>query len=95
MSTDRRSTKDDTFHIRSSRQDKALIERAASRVGLAASSYMLQNALKAARNDLAEVQTLSLSAADAKTFLDALSNPSKPNAALKSAFDTYKKQTKK
>ena len=88
-------TKDDVFHIRSSQQDKKLIEKAASSVGLAASSYMLQSSLKAAKADLAEIQNISLSKKDASIFLNALNETQSLNASLKSAFEDYKKQSKK
>lgn len=99
MSTARKkkidSSKDDVIHIRSTPSDKTLIEKAADAVGLTISSFMLQNSIKAARRELSEVEKVALSKRDAELFLAALMNPSAPNAALKSAFKDYDKQSKR
>lgn len=99
MSTARKkkneSSKDDVIHIRSTTSDKMLIEKAADAVGLTISSFMLQNSIKAARRELAEVEKISLTKRDAELFLSALTNPQAPNAPLKAAFKDYEKQTRK
>ncbi len=99
MSTARRKKDDnqkgDVIHIRSTLSDKSLIEKAADAVGLTISSFMLQNSIKAARKELAEVEKISLTKRDAELFLSALTNPKAPNAALKAAFKDYEKQTRK
>jgi len=99
MSTARKkkieSSKDDVIHIRSTPSDKSLIEKAADAVGLTVSSFMLQNSIKAARRELAEVEKMSLSKRDADLFFSALTNPAAPNSALKSAFKDYEKQSKR
>lgn len=89
------STKGGVIHIRTAPSDKSLIEKAADQLGLTVSSFMLQNAIKAARRELAEVERYSLSDRDASTFLSALSAPPAPNAALKSAFKDYSKLFRK
>lgn len=99
MSTARKnkidSSKDEVIHIRSTPSDKTLIEKAADAVGLTVSSFMLQNSIKAARRELSEVEKTSLSKRDAELFLSALTNSAAPNAALKSAFKDYDKQSKR
>jgi uncharacterized protein (DUF1778 family) len=99
MSTARKKkvdmSKGDVIHIRSTPSDKSLIEKAADSVGLTISSFMLQNSIKAARRELAEVEKVSLTKRDAELFFSALLNPSAPNGALKSAFRDYEKQSKR
>ena len=99
MSTARKkkidTSKDDVIHIRSTPSDKSLIEKAANAVGLTISSFMLQNSIKAARRELAEVDKISLTKRDAELFFSALMNPTTPNGALKSAFKDYDKQSKR
>lgn len=51
--------------------------------------------IRAARKELVEVERTSLTERDAHTFLQALTNPPRPNEALKKAFKDYKKQSKK
>ena len=82
--------KEDKFHIRVNEKDKSLIEKAAEFAGLNASAFVLENALKAARRELASVETLSLTRADAEIFLNLLTNPPAANQAMKDAFADYK-----
>ncbi len=84
-----------TVMIRAAPQDKSLIEKAAEKLGLTVSSFMLQNAIRAARKELAEVERTSLTERDALSFFSALMNPPAPNAALKQAFKDFEKQSRK
>lgn len=81
--------------IRTAHQDKRLIEKAADHLGLTVSSFMLQNSIRAARKELAEVERTSLTERDAYIFFSALTNPPRPNEALKKAFKDYEKKSKK
>ena len=81
--------KEDKFHIRVNQKDKSLIEKAADFLGLNASAFVLENALKAARRELASVETLELSRVDAEAFLRLLSDPPTANKAMKNAFADY------
>lgn len=81
--------------IRTAPQDKQLIEKAADHLGLTISSFMLQNSIRAARRELSEVERTSLTERDAYAFFSALTNPPRPNEALKKAFKDYAKQSKK
>lgn len=87
--------KDDVIHIRSTPSDKSLIEKAADALGLTVSSFMLQNSIKAARRELAEVETIHLSRRDSEIFFNALLNPPPPNEAMKAAFKNYEKRMKR
>ena len=89
------SAKDDVIHIRTAPQDKNLIEKAADNLGLSISSFILENAIKAARRELSEVEKSTLSKRDAALFFSALQKPHAPNAALKAAFKDYAKQSRK
>ncbi len=87
--------KDEVIHIRTAPSDKNLIERAADTLGLTISSFMLQNSIKAARRELADIEVASLSRKDALLFLSALTHIQKPNLALKSAYKSYEKNSKR
>ena len=87
--------KGEVIHIRTTPSDKTLIEQAADALGLTISSFMLQNSLKAARRELAEIEVAFFSKKDTSLFFSALMNPLPPNAALKSAFKSYEKNTRK
>ena len=87
--------KDEVIHIRTAPSDKTLIEQAADALGLTISSFMLQNSIKAARRELAEIEVALFSKKDANLFFSALMNPPRPNAALKAAFKSYEKNTGK
>ena len=56
------------------------------------SSFILENALRAARKELAVVDTISLGLRDAERFFDLLMNPPAPSAALKNAMSEHKKR---
>lgn len=88
----RTKKKEDHFHIRVNQKDKKLIERAADFLGLNASAFVLENALKAARRELTAVDTISLATEEAKTFLRLLTNPPAPNKTMKDAFADYNKR---
>jgi uncharacterized protein (DUF1778 family) len=81
--------KEEKLHIRVNQKDKNLIEKAADFLGLNASAFVLENALKAARRELASVETLSLSRKDAEVFLRLLTDPPTSNKEMKDAFTDY------
>lgn len=89
------TVKEGVIHIRTAPSDKSLIEKAADTLGLTVSAFILQNALKAARKELSEIEKSLLSKADANLFFATLANPPKANAALKSAFVDYNKRVRK
>ena len=90
MSTARK--KKDNIHIRVEPEQKDVINRAADLLGLDLSAFVLQNSLKAARAELAEVEKLSLSTDDANLFFDALTNPPASNDNLKAAYQKYQEE---
>lgn len=66
-------------------QDKALLLRAAVLSQTDLTSFVLRNAVEAARKVIAEAEQLALSERDSLRVLDALENPPPPNAKLLAA----------
>lgn len=87
-------TKQARLQIRAKATDLQLIERAASLTHKNISEFVLEQALTAAQQVIAEVEKITLSEADWQLLFDALVNPPKPNKALKDAFKRYQKQQK-
>ncbi|MBL8874801.1 MAG: DUF1778 domain-containing protein [Phycisphaerae bacterium] len=71
-------------------EQKALIERAAAAQGQTVSGFALRTLLGAAQEVVQAETERSLSARDSRLFLELLSSPPKPNAALKAAASRYK-----
>lgn len=66
--------------------DKALLMRATAYArNKDLTDFVLSNAIKAAREVIAQAETLSLSERDSLRVLDALENPPAPNAKLLAA----------
>ena len=71
------------INLRTSAEAKAIIERAAALMGTTVSSFMLQNAVEAARRIVSEMDTLLLTQRDFEAFAASIDNPPKPKAALR------------
>lgn len=71
-------------------EHKALIERAATLEGQTVSSFAISSLIKAAEESIQRATARTLSARDARIFLDMLENDSPPNPALKAAAKRYK-----
>ena len=72
--------------LRTSREAKALIERAATLMGTTVSGFMLQSAYEAAQRAVATSETLLLSQRAFDAFVaagDKPAKPAKPNKALR------------
>jgi uncharacterized protein (DUF1778 family) len=61
---------------------RSIIERAAAIYGSTINQFIVQAAVERANEVLQSIETIKLSARDAKTFLDALAKPPKPNKKL-------------
>jgi len=70
------------INLRTSREAKALIERAAALMGTTVSGFMLQNAYESASRVVANHDTLTLSVRDFEAFMDACEHPDEPTPAL-------------
>ena len=86
------SAKEDRIELRVNRRQKALIEEAASLNGMSLSSYMLEKALKSARNEIQEAEIIRLSDRDRDAFLKALDGANRPNSTLKRAAKRFLNQ---
>lgn len=74
---------------------KRTLEHAASVTGRSLSDFVVDSALKAAQQAIDEHERLSLTTEDREVFLSALSNPPKPNEALRAAAERYRQLTGK
>ncbi len=84
--------KADRIDLRVNDSAKELIERAASIAGMSVSSFTLHNTLRAAREEIATYERLSLSNQDRDLFLATIANSPKANEALRSAMKQYAKR---
>ena len=78
--------KDVRIDLRTSANQKKLLEQAAELKHISLSSYILASSIKQAQLDLAENETLLLSNRDRGLIMNALENPPEPNEALKGLF---------
>lgn len=78
--------KDGRINLRTSLDDKSLLEKAASLRHLTLSSYIIATSLRQAQIDLEEQETLLVSNRERDLIMNALENPPAPNSALKKLF---------
>ena len=78
--------KDGRINLRTSSDDKSLLEKAASLRHLSLSSYIITTSLKQAQIDLAEQETMIISNRERDMIMNALENPQEPNSALRKLF---------
>lgn len=71
--------------IRIRPQDKALLLRAVAIRNMDLTGFVVENALRAARQVVTEAERVQLSARDSMKVLDMLERPPAPNAKLRSA----------
>jgi uncharacterized protein (DUF1778 family) len=95
MQAAKKRIKDDVLNLRTTPEQKELIQKAAQLLGVSAASFILENSLKAARAELSAVDVLKLAKNDAEAFFDALENPKTPHPAIVSAFKSYEKNFKR
>jgi uncharacterized protein (DUF1778 family) len=84
------TAKDSRIDLRVTREQKALLEQAASIKGVSLSAYTLLHLLPLAQQDLENQEKLTLSNRDRDLFLSALENPPKLKGKLKSAIANYR-----
>ena len=83
--------KDDRLQVRLDAESKAVLQRAAGYRRKTISQFVLATAIEEAEKVIRENEVVTLSGPDWKIFYEALTNPPKPNAALRKAFAKYKK----
>ncbi|MGL6342246.1 MAG: DUF1778 domain-containing protein [Waterburya sp.] len=83
------ASKDSRIDLRLTREQKALLEKAASLRGVSLSAYTLLHLLPQAQQDINNQERLSLTNRDRDLFLSALENPAKLKGKLKTAIAEY------
>jgi uncharacterized protein (DUF1778 family) len=83
------ASKDSRIDLRLTREQKALLEKAASLKGVSLSAYTLLHLLPQAQQDIDNQERLSLTNRDRDLFLSALENPAKLKGKLKTAIAEY------
>jgi uncharacterized protein (DUF1778 family) len=84
-------TRDERLDARVTREEKELIETAASLRGTSASDFVRMVTKEAALKAIREHEVLTLTEEAKRVFVEALMNPPKPNANLIAAARRYKK----
>jgi uncharacterized protein (DUF1778 family) len=77
-----------TINLRASAEQKALIDRAASRLGKTRTEFMLDSAREAAENTLLDQRLFLLGDSDYERFVARLDAPVVPSDALKRLLAT-------
>ncbi|HKP51632.1 MAG TPA: DUF1778 domain-containing protein [Chloroflexia bacterium] len=85
----RRAMKSERLEARVTRQQKALLQRAAELRGLSLTDFLIMSAQSAAEAIIREHNVITLTARDSLAFAEALLNPREPNEALRAAFARY------
>lgn len=78
--------------FRISPEHKSLIERAAMAQGQTITSFAVSALVRVATETIQKDTERAFSEKDAQVFLDMISAPSEPNAALKAAAEKYKQR---
>ena len=96
MQTHRPDTTDKTrgsrLEARVSVEQKTLLQQAAAMSGCTLSEFVVGSAQEAARRVIQEHETIRLSRSEQIAFVSALLDPPAPNARLRRAAATYRKQ---
>lgn len=82
--------KNENLHIRVTKEQKAILVKAAQVLGIDTSAFILQHSLREAKKELQALERISLSERDSAQFLNALTAPPMPNDNLQSAYNKYK-----
>jgi uncharacterized protein (DUF1778 family) len=85
--------RDERLEARISRDQKALVQRAAELQGRTPTDFVIASVHEAALRVIAQTQTIRLSAREGRAFAEALLNPREPNARLKASAQRYLKLT--
>jgi uncharacterized protein (DUF1778 family) len=78
----RTEARDDRIEIRTTKEEKRLLMAAAEHERLDLTSFIMRNALPAARDVIEKADRIVLSERDTKRVLDLLENPPAPTEAL-------------
>jgi uncharacterized protein (DUF1778 family) len=83
------ATRDARIELRTTREEKRLLARAAAHERLDVTSFIMRSALPAAREVVERTERIVLSERDSELFLKLLENPPKPTKALLEAARRY------
>lgn len=86
------ASKTNRIDLRVSREQKDLLETAASLKGISLSAYLLANCLEIAQEDIAKHQKLVLSDRDRDLFLSLIANPPQPKQDLIEAMQVFQQE---
>ena len=84
--------KTERIEARVTRDEKTVIETAASLRGASVTDFVVVCAKEAALRTIREMETLTLAANSRRRFVDALLNPPKPNAKARAAARRFKQE---
>ena len=87
--TETSPAKDSRIDLRVTKEQKALLEQAASIKGVSLSAYTVFHLLPLAQQEIENQERLTLSNRDRDTFLTAIDNPPQLRGKLKSAIANY------
>jgi uncharacterized protein (DUF1778 family) len=79
------TSRDDRIELRATKQEKRLLTAAAAHERLDVTSFIMRNALPAAREVIDRAERIVLSERDSARVLKLLENPPKPTVALLAA----------
>ncbi len=82
------ASRGETINLRASAEQKALIDRAAARLGKTRTEFMLEAARQAAVNTLLDQRILQLDDEAYEKFLACLDAPARPAEALRQLLST-------
>lgn len=86
------ASKDSRIDLRLTKEQKALLEKAASLKGVSLSAYTLLHLLPQAQQDIDNQERLTLTNRDRDLFLSALENPYKLKGKLKKSIAEYRQK---
>jgi uncharacterized protein (DUF1778 family) len=86
------ATRKERLDARVTREEKKIIEEAASLRGTSASDFLRMAAKEAALNTIREHETLTLTENSRRVFVEALLNPPAPNQNAIAAAKRYKRE---
>ncbi len=86
----RRVAKPERLDARVSREQKKVIERAASLVGRSVTDFVVTSAQEKAEETIRKHEMMSLTVRDSVTFVEALLDPPEPNERLRAGARRYR-----
>ena len=85
------TSKTERLNLRTTRDQVALIRRAAALKGQNVTDFVLSSAVETAKSTIETFERMTLSVRDSEVFVDALINPPAPTVAARGAAKRYKR----